>query len=250
MQFPLPTLGAAIVALSSVSHAAYVENFPNTGMGNISHGNVAIGWEAYYGSTATNGSGNTGNGGNGGFVVSNLSSGYGAKTATTPGTYGLTYSTELATLNVTTADITDFSFLARNSSASDRFRVVIGVDVSGITHWYASNSFFTTADGIWSGPESKNLPFNAAGANWRALTFIAGSELSLSDSTLPSAVPNGMLVAAGLFVSGNNNTAGTSGGANANTMRYDNFTVNFVPEPSSALLSLLGATAMFTRRRR
>lgn len=251
MKIPFSSLIAATAAVSSVSHAAYVEAFPNAGAGNISHGSVEIGWKSYYGSTAIDGSGNTTNGSNGGFVVSNLSSGYGAKTATTPGTYGLTYTTEVASLNVTSADITDFSFLARNGSNSDRFRVVIALDVSGVTQWYASNTFFTTAGGTWAdGPETKNLPFSTAAANWRALSFTAESALSLADSTLVSALPAGTLVATGLFVSGNDNTAGTSGGANANTMRYDNFTVNFVPEPSSAMLGLLGATVTLTRRRK
>lgn len=251
MQIPTLSLLAAIAALSSISRPAYVEAFPNTGSGNISHGNAAVGWQAYYGSTATDGSGNTSNGNNGGFVVSNLSSGYGAKTATTPGTYGLTYTTEVASLNITSADITDFSFLARNSSNSDRFRVVIALDVSGITQWYASSTFFTTAGGTWSdGPETKNLLFSNTAANWRALAFTAGSELSLADSTLVSALPAGTLVATGLFVSGNDNTAGTSGGANANTMRYDDFTVNYAPEPSSAMLGMVGAAFMFARRRK
>ena len=250
MQIPAFSQLAAIAALSSISHAAYVEAFPNAGMGNISHANAAVGWQAYYGSTAIDGSGNASNGNNGGFVVSNLGSGYGAKTATTPGTYGLTYTTEVASLSIATADLTSFSFLARNGSLSDRFRVVIALDVSGITQWYASSTYFTTAGGTWAdGPESKSLPFSTNAGEWRALTFTPGS-LSIADTSLASSLPNGTLVAAGLFVSGNDNTAGTSGGANANTMRYDDFTVNYAPEPSSAMLGMMGAAFMFTRRRK
>jgi len=236
------------LALASVSHAAstYQETFPHPGGGNISH--TDVGWTTVYGSAATDGSANTTNNANGGFVVSNLGAGYGAKT-TFSSSYGLAYTTEIISNTITTADITSISFLARNSAASDRYRIVLAIDVAGSTEWYASDAFFTTTAGAWAdGAQLQQLAFTTAASSWRSMT-VTTSALSVSDSTLAAALPSGNLIAAGLFLSGNNGTAGTSGGGHANTMRYDDFTVNVVPEPSAAMLGLMGASLLAFRRK-
>ncbi|RYD38791.1 MAG: hypothetical protein EOP87_00795 [Verrucomicrobiaceae bacterium] len=238
------------LALASVSHAAstYQETFPHPGGGNISH--TDVGWTAVYGSSATDGSANTTNNASGGFVVSNLGAGYGAKT-TFSNSYGLAYTTEVFSPSapITTADITSISFLARNSAATDRYRIVLAIDVAGTTEWYASNAFFTTTAGAWAdGAQLQQLAFTTAASDWRNMT-VTTSALSVSDSTLGAALPSGTLIAAGLFLSGNSGTAGTSGGAHANTMRYDDFTVNVVPEPSAAMLGVMGASLLAFRRK-
>lgn len=209
-----------------------------------------MGWTTVYGTTATDGSSNTSNNSNGGFVVSNLGAGYGAKTTTTPGTYGLAYTTEVIAHNISTVDITSISFLARNSVATDRYRIVLAVDVAGSTEWFVSDQFFTTTAGVWSdGAQLRELAFTTAASAWRNMT-VTTSALSISDNTLGSALPGGNLIAAGLFMSGNSATAGTSGGAHANTMRYDDFTVNVVPEPSTAGLGALALGFLTLGRRR
>ena len=248
MKIPFRHLLPGWLALASLCHAAstYQETFPHPGGGNISH--TSVGWSAVYGASATDGSANTTNNANGGFVVSNLGSGYGAKT-TSSSTYGLAYTTEVSSNTITTADITSISFLARNGSGNDRYRIVLAIDVAGSTQWYASEAFFTTTAGAWAdGAELRELLITTAASSWRNMTLTT-SALSLSDDTLGSALPDGNLMAAGLFLSGNNDTAGTSGGAHANTMRYDDFTVNVVPEPSGAMLGIMGASLLAFRRR-
>ncbi|MBX3740548.1 MAG: hypothetical protein KF712_06130 [Akkermansiaceae bacterium] len=239
------------LASAVCAHAAttYQETFPNATGGNVSH--ASIGWTTVYGTSAIDGSANTTNSASGGFVVSNLGAGYGAKT-TFESSYGLAYTTEFYDPQnpITTADISSISFLARNSSANDRYRIVLAIDAPGNpTQWFVSNTFFTTTAGTWAdGAQLRELLFTTAASSWRNMT-VTSSALSISDSTLGSALPSGTLVAAGLFLSGNNNTAGTSGGAHVNTMRYDNFTVNVVPEPSAALLGIAGSALLLLRRK-
>lgn len=252
MRFPFHHLLPGWLVCASIAQAAstYQETFPHPGGGNISH--TDVGWTTVYGATATDGSGNTTNNSNGGFVVSNLGDGYGAKTTTTPGSYGLAYTTEVYSPSapITTTDISSISFLAKNSVATDRYRIVLAIDVAGSTEWFVSNQFFTTTAGVWSdGAQLQELAFTTAASAWRNMT-VTTSALSISDSTLGSALPGGNLIAAGLFMSGNNDTAGTSGGAHANTMRYDNFTVNVVPEPSAAMLGIAGSALLLLRRRK
>ncbi|WAC19849.1 hypothetical protein OVA24_00470 [Luteolibacter sp. SL250] len=248
MKFPFHHLLPCWLVCASISQAAstYQENFPQPNSGNLSHSNV--GWTAVYGTSATDGSANTTNNANGGFVVSNLGGGYGAKT-TFNSTYGLAYTTEVISHNITTADITTISFLARNGSGTDRYRIVLAIDVAGFTEWFASDTFFTTTGGVWAdGAQFKELAFTTAASSWRSMT-VTTSALSVSDSTLGEALPSGNLIAAGLFLSGANDTAGTSGGGHANTMRYDDFTVNAVPEPSAALLGIAGSALLVLRRK-
>lgn len=250
----VPIIILASLTLTGMAQAAltYVETFPGAATGNLSHNDATIGWNAYYGSTAINDSSNTLNGAGGGFVVSNLSGGYGAKAVASGAStaYGITYTTEVAALGITVADITNISFLARNGSIADRMRVVIGIDVAGVTQWFASNTAYATAAGAWAdGPETKNLSFSISASSWRALTFTTGS-LSLADTTLGSALPSGNLVAAGLFLSGSSTTLGASGGPQAATMRYDDFTVTYVPEPSAAAFGALALGVFSWGRRR
>ena len=251
----LPSFRVLVLTLPLVSsaHAAttYKETFPNSGGSNASH--TSVGWFASYSTNATDGSGNIVNNANGGFVVSNLAAGYGAKT-TSGSTYGLAYTTEVTANNITTTDITGITFLARNAVITDRFRVVIAVDVAGDIQWYASDAFFTTSAGTWtggSGAELQTLPFTLNASNWRMLTYAPDNMLAVSDSTLTSDLPIGNVGAVGLFLSGNNDgEGGTSGGAHQGTMRYDDFTVNVIPEPSTAILGTLGVLALAFRKRR
>jgi hypothetical protein len=238
----------AWLVCASISQAAstYLETFPNSNSENLSH--TSIGWTAVYGASATDGSGNSMNNVNGGFVVSSISNGYGAKT-TFNNTYGLAYTTEfLGVNNLTTADITNISFHARNSSATDRYRIVLAIDVGGITEWFVSNQYFTTSAGTWAdGAQLQQMAFTTTATAWRTMTSTT-TALSISDNTLGAALPSGTLIAAGLFMSGNNDASGTSGGAHTGTMRYDNFTVNVVPEPSAAMLGIAGSALLVLRR--
>lgn len=236
--------------MTAVSQAAsYIESFPNSTGGNLGHNNAAIGWKAANGSLATDTSTNAGNG-SGGFLISNVNgaggtAGYGAKAGNVNGgtsnPYGLAYTDEVATLNISTSDITSISFQSRNTNANDIFRIVIGLDTGSGTQWYATNTTFTSASGTtWGG---HNFSFVTTGSEWRALTFTPGSSLALG-STLGSSLPAGTLTSAGLFLSG------SSGGDLADVMRYDEFTINYIPEPSAAALGVLafGLGALGRRR--
>lgn len=229
--------------------ASYIESFTNSTGGNVGHSNTAVGWKAANSSLATDVSTNNGNN-NGGFLISNVngaggSAGYGAKAGNVNGgtsnPYGLAYTEEVATLSISTSTITSISFQSRNSNATDIFRIVVGLDTGSGTQWYATNTTFTSASGTtWGG---HNFSFVTTGSEWRALTFTPENSLALG-STLGTSLPSGTLTSAGLFLSG------SAGGDLADVMRYDEFTINYIPEPSTAALGVLafGSCALGRRR--
>jgi len=244
------TLLAGLVLTTSsygaVSH--YLETFPDSTGGNISHGSV--GWYTYYDATAINATNNAANETGGGFVLSNINGvggtgGYGAKANSNP--YGLSYTTEFAPLNRSLTEISNISFYSRNASSTDLFRVVIGLDAGGTTQWYASNATYnntTGGAGFGDSGQLHTLAFTSAASSWRALTFTPGTGLSLAAGTLGADLPVGNLIAAGLFLSG-------AGGADhAGTMRYDNFNIDVVPEPSALAFGVFGAGLLASRRKR
>lgn len=246
----LKTLFAGL-ALTMTSHGAvshYLETFPDPTPGNISHGDVN--WKAYYGTTAIDATANNVNGTGGGFVLSNIvgvggTQGYGAKADSNP--FGLSYTTEFAPVNRSLTEISSISFYSRNVDAGDLFRIVIGLDVGGTTQWYASDATYkntTGGAGFGTNGELHTLNFTNAASAWRALTFTPSSVLSLGATTLGANLPGNNLVAAGLYLSG------STGGNHAGTMRYDNFNIDIVPEPSALALGALGTGLLAFRRGR
>jgi hypothetical protein len=106
--------------------------------------------------------------------------------------------------------------------------------------WYVSVASFTTAAGSWI---SESVALSST--SWYALTASssAGWSLSTSATELPT---TGSITSAGLYTTGGNTTA--------SVWRFDDFTITgaTVPEPSTAMLVVVGAAALlaYARRRR
>lgn len=224
---PWNSLSAAVVY--------YSESFPNTAANNNRpHNHAEIGWQAHIGSGATANSSNTGN--SGGFVVPDSVSGYGAKANT--GSVGIAWTTEFAPINMSLTEITSLSFRSNNNNASDVMRFAVRID----SQWYVTTQSFTHAGGgiynDWSGAENEVFNFTTNAASWQLLNFTAGSTLS-TGAVLSSALPTGTLSAAGIYLE-----------SNSGVVRYDDFTINVVPEPSAAALVFAGFAGSTLRRRR
>lgn len=236
------------VPLASSSFAAsYVETFFHTSTSDVGHNHSEIGWRAYGAANAVDVSSNSSGTG---FLVSQAGGvsgggrGYGAKANASA--FGIAFTEEVASLNISTVDLTSISFASRNQATSDLFRIVVAVNVGGDNvQWYATSTTYaaTTAAGTWK--QDNVFDFVTTGSAWQALTFTPGSQLSLSNTTLDSPLPEGTLAAAGLFLSGSTGATNISA-----TMRYDNFAVNYVPEPSTALLGALALGIGACRRSR
>lgn len=227
--FPWNSLSAAVVY--------YTETFPNTaGNNNRPHNHSEVGWQAHIGSGATANSSNTGN--SGGFVVPDSVGGYGAKANT--GSVGIAWTTEFAPINMSLTEITSLSFRSNNNNASDVMRFAVRID----SQWYVTTQAFTHAGGgiynDWSGAENEVFNFTTNAASWQLLNFTTGTGGTLSTgAVLSSALPTGTLSAAGIYLE-----------SNTGVVRYDDFTINVVPEASASALVVAGLAGIAFRRRR
>jgi MYXO-CTERM domain-containing protein len=112
-------------------------------------------------------------------------------------------------------------------------------DSNGATSWFASTEAFSsaakTSPTFPSQSELKTLLLE--GASFNSLAFTPGVALSLGN--VVGFLPEGTITAFGLYT-----------GAITNTQRFDSFTINQVPEPSAAMLGMVGLLAFSSRRRR
>jgi len=230
----------AVLPWNSLSAAVvyYSETFPNTaGNNNRPHNHSEVGWQAHIGAGATANSSNTGN--TGGFVVPDSVGGYGAKANT--GNVGIAWTNEFTSINMSLTEITSLSFRSNNNNASDVMRFAVRID----SQWYITTQTFTHAGGgiynDWSVAENEVFNFTTNAASWQLLNFIPGTPggtLS-TGGVLSSALPTGTLDAAGIYLE-----------SNSGVVRYDDFTINVVPEPSAAALVVAGLAGVALRRRR
>lgn len=229
--FQLLVLPLSLIASTGVQAASYIEDFTVAGTSNVGHNGV--GWQAHIGTGGTDNSANTTNAG--GFVV--VPSDYAAKANNSP--IGLAWTNEFAAFDRSVEEITTLSFVSNNNNnvGTMRFAVQIG------TTWYATNQTFTHAGGgaasTWATTgEIETFNFTTVAAAWRMLNFTPNSTLSLG-AVLSSDLPSGNLNAAGILIEGN-----------TDIVRYDNFQINQVPEPSAAVLSSLSLLGLAVRRKR
>ncbi len=226
----------ATAAMSSHAAVLYSEAFPNSGNANVATSSVS--WTGYLGSSAAATSDPQASprwaiaGANGpdqtrGYLFKDTaSSGIGA-------------AVENNAFSILPANITNFTYLAGNSTATASTSFI--VQQSG--NWFVSTTNFTTAaqslanynSSTASTAELKTLNFNTLSTSWNALTINPGVELSVGAATALS--PTAPITSIGIFANG--------GG----TMRMDDITINGVPEPTTALLSALGGLALLRRRR-
>jgi hypothetical protein len=238
-------------AKAGASVVVYSELFPNTTTGNAAFSSV--GWQAHYDATAVIQS----NGTAGGAVVSNVvgidgNGGYGAKTAT--GTVGLHWTTEFGTIDRSVNDLSQVTFFLNNANGADLIRVAVRIDSANTPGntaddtWHASSATFTHSGGAGTAPPTttsfplngglKTFTWTTDAADWRDLTFTSGSALSLG-AVRASSLPSGAVTGAGLFNQ-----------SNAGVIRFDNFQISQVPEPTSLGAAAIAVGGLLARRRR
>jgi len=145
--------------------------------------------------------------------------------------------------NVNVADLTSVSFWQGSSydavgAPNAGMRVVL--EIGGL--WYAStqsNQQFIPGGGAGFSTQAVQKNLTLAGSTWELLTFTAGQAISIGASaTLPT---SGAITGFGIFANGP-----------IASIRFDNFTLTAIPEPST-FAALAGAgvlgLAAFRRRR-
>lgn len=250
----IAALGALLTA-GGTAHGAviYTESF--TTSSNTGHNSInwqAFSYDATAGTVTNNGTSTTG----ALFVAPSTgfdgSAGIGAKQ--TNNVAGLVYTSEFGT--VALSNLTNLSFNSNNSTDTGGFyRIAIRIDsgntLADVTDdvWYASEATYTSSGGNasnWTSNASAgvhNLVYTATAAGWRTLTFVpSGGTAQITVGNAGSVTSNlsGTLTAAGLYM--NPNTA--------TTIRYDNFQISAVPEPTSLAAMGLGAGLLLLRRRK
>jgi hypothetical protein len=220
--------------LAGQAHAAsYIETFTTASSNNVGHNHADIGWQAHIGTTATDNSSNTGN--SGGFVV--VPADYAAKANTSP--IGMAWTSEFAPFDRSLNEISTLSFISNNNNSAGTMRFAVRIEST----WYVTNQVFTHAGGggqtSWATKgELEQFNFTSQASAWRTLDFVVNSSLAVG-SPLSSDLPAGNLTAAGILIE--NNT---------DIVRYDDFQIIQIPEPTLPLLGGLGLIGFSLLRRR
>lgn len=258
------TAGVGLIAMVAAAPVGavtihYIEEFPNATTLNQPFNSV--GWSAHRGSTATD---ITSDGTNA--LVSSLAgpdgaSGYAARNHMGSGVV-LVWTNEAAFAPISVTQIESITFLSNNSITADAFRIAIRLDggtpgnVADDT-WHATNAGFIrnsatagTAANWPTNAETESLAFTLNASAWRDLNFTAGSSLSLATSARSSDLPSGVSVnAVGLYLSDSTNVNTGPSTTASDTMRFDRFTVNAVPEPGICGAAV-GVAGLLLRHRR
>lgn len=147
-----------------------------------------------------------------------------------------------------TIDITDLTSIAWDSSADNAdhaFRVAIQIGGA----WYASSTALN--DGVEDSGTTGFVPLSyspasfATAANWLSIqNTTVGNAGTLSLGAAPASDLSGDVTAFGLYL-----VAGIDNEANGDHVRWDNFEINAVPEPSVAALGLIAMAGLLRRRR-
>jgi len=123
-------------------------------------------------------------------------------------------------------DITRIGYDARHADTSFTSYVAVRVDTGDTENWYVSGGF--------DGPSAwTTLAVDFAGATWEELQFEPDYTLAMGGAATPD--PDGNVTAFGIFQ--------PSQTENSN-YRYDNYTIEAVPEPTSSILCVLGALSL------
>ena len=142
--------------------------------------------------------------------------------------------------SILTGQVESFQWYLGNASATESMRLAVAVtDGDGATSWFASTEAFTSAPkttpNFPSQSELKTLLL--AGSSFNNLIFSPGVALSMGAPA--GFLPEGTITGFGLYTD-----------AMSDTQRIDTFTINQVPEPSTALLGLAGMIALSSVRRK
>lgn len=233
------------LAMASVSaQVVYSEYFTNETTSNQSL--AWLGWECYYGSSATVGD-------NGRAVINmhdgnpNDPAGYMWVTASavSQGASNVVCLTEfdssISLMGDGTTSIISFSFASTQATVSVRLMV----KVNG--QWYASDTYFTTTSSMTeAGFEAastedvtKSLTFTLDASAWREVTLTPGSALSISSTTLESDLTSSDIDGIGFYLENSHQNWGSS-----NYIDTLEVTTAAIPEASSSAWLLGGVTAL------
>jgi hypothetical protein len=254
----LAALSQSLAPALATAAIVYTEDFPNTVIPVGNQPMSSVGWQAHLGPTAADHTGlNTTMliataAGIGGPV------GYAGETSTSGTSYGLFWTTEPGTIAL--ANLQNFSLYSNNASATDGLRIALRLDNNTPGNaaddiWVAANTPFVrnsatagSVSNFVTNGELETLAFTTAASAWRDMTFTPGSTLSLAAVARGSDLPAGSINAAGVFYS-----AATVSSGNAGVIRFDAFTIEAIPEPSTYALggaALVGLLSWKRRRRR
>jgi hypothetical protein len=145
--------------------------------------------------------------------------------------------------------VTTISWYQGNTDKNDKFQIAVQ-DHTGA--WFVSQQTFTQNNAVPTDADFTTKgntigPVTYATLTWNSLNFVPGSSLVEGGA---SSGPSGNLTAIGLFLQD------TNGITFGDEYRFDTFTINAVPEPSSLALTFLGGGSgfvlveLFRRRRR
>jgi hypothetical protein len=202
----------------------------------------AIQWRAHRGAAAQEVSGVT----TSPYIVTNSGglggvAGIGARTAS--GDIGIAWTDEFSP--VLLRDLASISFLSNNNSSADFSRIVIGIDVGGSVQWFATAETYGrdsatagTSGNFATNGELENFTFTTASSAWRLLTFIPGTSLALGGGAVSDLAGESLVAAGVLTVS------------NTETLRFDRFQIETIPEPSAVGAGALAFAGALLRRPR
>lgn len=234
------TLSAVLIS-SAPAAVIYTEDFNPTFDTNPKSFS-AVQWRAHRGGTAEDVSGVT----TSPYIVTNSAgvggvAGIGARTAS--GDIGIAWTDEFSP--VLLADLVSISFRSNNNLTTDLSRMAIGIDVGGSVQWFATADTYGrnsatagTSGNFGTNGELENFTFTTAASAWRLLTFAPGASLVLGGAAV-SDLPAGTLVGAGVLTE-----------SNAETLRFDRFQIETVPEPSAFGAGALALACSMVLRRR
>lgn len=234
-----------LLCAASFSQAAvyYTETFPNSAPVAVKTF-ATVGWFAHVGANATNETNGSDLSGTGDAVIW-TSNGYGGTVGYAFGALAapaLYWTTEPSPVSV--SQLESFSFRSNNSTTNGfRFALRLDNNTPGDTSddfWVASaNLFDSTSTGSssnWSTASAlESLTFTSTAADWLDLSFTAGTNMALGGARATDLTGN--VSAFGLYATGG-------------TVRFDDYTINVVPEPSAAAFSVIAAGLLTLKRRR
>lgn len=149
------------------------------------------------------------------------------------------YWTDEYSINLDTMTLESISWYQKNgnaggSAASDAIRVVLRVG----DDWYVSVDAFTNPADTWA----QNILTLDENTQWYALAFTPDTTLAMDSNSVVSLPATGTLSAFGLY------TDSKTGGS-GRFHRFDNYTINAVPEPATIGLAAAGALLLLSPRR-